>query len=94
MDDKIFQLLHLAISICGYTWLIFFLVKMLTKYTDFGQNKKRQREKENKVFGGDDPQDKEGKKLINMFLGENKPKIETSFGDKRIGEVHEYEKEN
>ena len=94
MNEQIFSLIYLSLVFAGLTWLIFFLIKMVTKYTDIGQNRKKQREKDDRVFNSPAEEHKEEDSLLNMFLGGTKPKIETSFGDKRIGAVHEHEKKN
>jgi hypothetical protein len=94
MNEQVFSLIYLSLVFLGLTWLIFFFIKMITKYTDIGQNKRKQKEKDDRVFNSPADEDKDGESLMNMFLGGNKPKIETSFGDKRIGAVHEHEEKN
>lgn len=94
MNEQLFSLIYLALIFVGLTWLVFFFIKMITKYTDIGQNKKKEKEKEDRVFSSPSETSTDGEALMNMFLGGKKPKIETSFGDKRIGAVHEHEKKN
>jgi len=86
MLDFITKTLILSSTIIvGATWLVFFTVKTLVKYTDFGTNKKEEKKKQEKIYGNS--------KEITVkeelgFLGK-KPKIETSFGDGRIGEIND-----
>ena len=94
MNEQLFSLIYLAFVFVGLTWLVFFFIKMITKHTDIGQNKKKEKEKEDRLFNAPAENATEGEALMNMFLGGNKPKIETSFGDKRIDAVHEHEKKN
>tara|TARA_Y100000593_G_C4216726_1_gene289608 strand:- start:427 stop:711 length:285 start_codon:yes stop_codon:yes gene_type:complete len=94
MNEQLFSLIYLAFVFVGLTWLVFFFIKMITKHTDIAQNKKKEKEKEDRLFNAPAESPTEGEALMNMFLGGNKPKIETSFGDKRIGAVHEHEKKN
>jgi len=94
MNEQVFSLIYLSLVFLGLTWLIFFFIKMITKHTDIGQNKRKQKEKDDRVFNSPADEDKGGESLMNMFLGGSKPKIETSFGDKRIGAVHEHEEKN
>jgi len=75
-----------AIIVIGASWLIYFSIKTLSKHTDFGKLTKKEKEKEDKIHGSED----------DVPLGEGPfqsfhevPKIETSFGDKRLGDVHE-----
>jgi len=81
-----------AIIILGASWLIYFSIKTLSKYTDFGKFTKRNKEKEERTYSSTDdlPNFKNGS--VEAFY--ETPKIETSFGDKRIGEVHEHPKKN
>ena len=55
------------------------------KYTDFGVNKKEEKDKQDKIYGSS--KDITVKEELG-FLGK-KPKIETSFGNNRIGEVND-----
>ena len=73
------------------TWLLFFTIYILSKYTDFGKQRKKENKKKDRLQNSQDdlPIAADGDKILNLF---SKPKIETSFGDKRIGEVHEHEK--
>ena len=79
-----------AIIILGASWLIYFSVKTLSKYTDFGKSTKHDKEKEERTYTSTDdlPNLKNGP--VEVFY--ETPKIETSFGDNRIGEVHEHPK--
>ena len=79
-----------AIIILGASWLIYFSIKTLSKYTDFGKAIKDNKEKEERVHTSSDdlPMLKSGS--VEKFY--ETPKIETSFGDNRIGEVHEHPK--
>jgi hypothetical protein len=81
-----------AIIILGASWLIYFSIKTLSKYTDFGKLTKHSKEKEERTYASTDdlPNLKNGS--AEVFY--ETPKIETSFGDKRIGEVHEHPKKN
>ena len=92
MEDKmeVSQFFYLAgtiliITVC-VTWLIFFATKMLSSHTDMGKGKKKTKEKSKNIH---ETQDDIPQVDLNLF---KKPKIETSFGDTRIGEVHEHEK--
>tara|TARA_R110002020_G_scaffold106106_2_gene247217 strand:- start:4453 stop:4731 length:279 start_codon:yes stop_codon:yes gene_type:complete len=86
MLDFITKTLILSSTIIvGATWLIFFTIKILVKYTDFGVNKKEEKDKQDKIYGSS--KDITVKEELG-FLGK-KPKIETSFGNNRIGEVND-----
>ena len=71
--------------IVGATWLVFFTIRTLVKYTDFGSKKKKEKDKEDKIYGSSN------EVVIKEELGflGKKPKIETSFGDNRIGEIND-----
>ena len=79
-----------AMIILGASWLIYFSIRTLSKYTDFGQNKSIKKEKEERTYTSTDD--------VPVSAGLSKeafyetPKIETSFGGKRIGEVYEHPK--
>ena len=79
-----------AIIILGASWLIYFSIKTLSKYTDFGKSTKYNKGIEERTYTSTDdlPTTKGGS--LEVFY--KTPKIETSFGDKRIGEVHEHPK--
>ena len=79
-----------AIIILGASWLIYFSIKTLSKYTDFGKATKHNKEIEERTYASKDdlPSLKNGP--VEAFY--KTPKIETSFGDNRIGEVHEHPK--
>ena len=80
------------ISIAGLSWLIFFTIKTLSKYTDFGKNKKIDKEKQERTFSSNDdvPMPSDGPRELLYKT----PKIETSFGGSRIGEVYEHPTKN
>ena len=78
-------LIFSSIIIIGVTWLVFFTIRTLVKYTDFGTNKKEEKKKQDKIYG--DSKEITVKEELG-FLGK-KPKIETSFGDNRIGEIND-----
>ena len=80
------NILFIAIlTVSCLTWLIYFTIRMLIIYTDLGQNKKKEKDKKKKIQASDD-------NIPSFAFQSKKAKIETSFGDDRIGEVHEYEK--
>ena len=79
-----------VIIILGASWLIYFSIKMLSKYTDFGKITKQHKENEERIHSSSDDLPDFSKSLTEPFY--ETPKIETSFGDKRIGEVHEHPK--
>ncbi len=79
-------ILCLVITFC-LTWLIFTMMYVLNKYTDFGKEKKQQKQKESKIQNFEDDLPISGKNLQSF----SSPKIETSFGDKRIGTVYKNE---
>ena len=70
--------------IVGATWLVFFTIRTLVKYTDFGSKKKKEKDKEDKIYGSSN--EVVVKEELG-FLGK-KPKIETSFGDNRIARFY------
>jgi len=76
----------ILISTVCITWLIFFATKMLSSHTDIGKGTKKKKEKSKNI---QETKDDIPQVDLNLF---KKPKIETSFGDRRIGEVHEHEK--
>jgi len=90
MSSESFMYLAITILIATFclTWLLFFTIYVLTRYTDFGKERKKGNKKRERVQNS---QDDLPIKDIDLNLFKN-PKIETSFGDKRIGEVHEHEK--
>lgn len=83
MDFYIRTLFVTALVVTSLTWLVFFSVKMLSSHTDIGQSTKAKKKKKKKIENSDDN--------LPMFAINDfqKPKIETSFGDSRIGDVHE-----
>ena len=93
MPSQSFVYVAIIILIATFciTWLLFFTAFILNKYTDFGSRKKKENKKRDRVQNSQDdlPTGDDGDKILNLFA---KPKIETSFGDRRIGEVHEHEK--
>ena len=56
---------------------------MLLKYTDIGIEKKKEKDKSDRIFNNKSEQ--MSKEDIGFIY--KKPKIETSFGDRRIGEI-------
>ena len=74
----------LTTTLC-LTWIVYFVCRVLVANTDIGKQKKKERIQNS--------QDDVPVKDIDLNLFK-KPKIETSFGGGRIGEVHEYEKKN
>ena len=93
MSEGLYLIINSVINIIGYTLLAYFVIKLLTKHTDFGQNKKKEIEKSDKIYSGQEESTASSQDILSMF-GTSKPKIETSFGDERIGNVHEHEKKD
>ena len=62
---------------------IYITIRTFSNYTDIGKDKKSKKNKDKKIRESTDD--------IPSFAAEayTTPKIETSFGGKRIGEVHE-----
>ena len=80
MDFYIRILFVTTLTVLSLTWLTFFLVKMLSSYKDTGQVTKTKKKKKISIQSSEDD--------IPEFAINKKPlKIETSFGDGRIGEV-------
>ena len=79
-----------AIITLGASWLIYFSIKTLSKYTDFGKFTKYNKEREERTYTSNDdlPDLQDGPSEVFYKT----PKIKTSFGDNRIGEVHEHPK--
>ena len=69
--------------VIGTLLIIFFSLKMLLKYTDIGTEKKKEKDKSDRIFNSKSEQT--NKEDIGFIY--KKPKIETSFGDRRIGEI-------
>ena len=69
--------------VIGTSFIIFFSLKMLLKYTDIGIEKKKEKDKSDRIFNSKSEQI--NKEDIGFIY--KKPKIETSFGDRRIGEI-------
>ena len=79
----------LTTTLC-LTWIVYFVCRVLVTNTDIGKQKKKENKKKQRIQNSQD--DVPVKDIdLNLF---KKPKIETSFGGGRIGEVHEYEKKN
>jgi|TARA_Y100000593_G_C4294718_1_gene330036 hypothetical protein len=78
-------LIILSTIIVGGSWLIFFTIKTLAKHTDLAVNKNKEKDKQDKIYKG--LEETPIKEELG-FLGKN-PKIETSFGDNRIGEIND-----
>ncbi len=66
------------------TWLLFCMVYVIGKYTDLGKEKRKEKEKKKKIHDSQDDLPIQGMDL-NLI---STPKIETSFGDERIGKVY------
>jgi len=64
--------------------IIYTTIRIFANYTDIGKNKKNKKDKDKKIQESTDD--------IPYFAIEayDTPKIETSFGGQRIGEVHEH----
>ena len=69
---------------------IFFLIAMYILNTYFNDSYKKKAKKEKKIRSIE-PADHD---LAEKALSFNAPKIETSFGDQRIGEVHGHEEKD
>ena len=69
--------------VVGGVVIIFFTTKILLKYTDIGINKKKEKDKSDRIFNSKSDSTKEE----DLGFIYKKPKIETSFGDSRIGET-------
>lgn len=67
----------------GTTLVVFFTTKILLKYTDIGTRKKKDKDKSDRVFNTKSGSVNEE----DLRFTYKKPKIETSFGDRRIGEI-------
>ena len=67
----------------GTTLVVFFTTKILLKYTDIGTRKKKDKDKSDRVFNTKSDSIKEE----DLGFIYKKPTIETSFGDRRIGEI-------
>ncbi len=79
------------ITIAGISWIIYFSIRTLSKYTDFGKQKKDQDEKQERTYNSSDDVPALKRDGPEEFFYET-PKIETSFGNKRIGDVYEHPK--
>jgi len=69
--------------VVGAVVIIFFTTKILLKYTDIGISKKKEKDKSDRVFNTKSDLIKEE----DLGFIYKKPNIETSFGDRRIGEI-------
>ncbi len=69
--------------VVGAVVIIFFTTKILLKYTDIGINKKKEKDKSDRIFNSKSDSTKEE----DLGFIYKKPTIETSFGDNRIGEI-------
>ena len=69
--------------VVGAVVIIFFTTKILLKYTDIGISKKKEKDKSDRVFNTKSDLVKEE----DLGFIYKKPTIETSFGDRRIGEI-------
>ena len=87
MDYAIKIIILATVIIAGASWLIYFAIKNLSKYTDFGKRTKKEKEKRNAAYKTED--DIPDLKYRDApFLAE-KPKIETSFKNTRLGDIYE-----
>jgi len=69
--------------VVGTLLIIFFTTKILLKYTDIGTNKKKDKDKSDRIFNS--KSDSSSEEDLGFIY--KKPTIETSFGDRRIGEI-------
>tara|TARA_Y100000593_G_C4229804_1_gene296389 strand:+ start:487 stop:762 length:276 start_codon:yes stop_codon:yes gene_type:complete len=86
-ESFIYTSITILLATFCLTWLMFFTIFTLSKYTDFGKETKKKSKKREKIQNSQDDVP-----IKNVDLDLFKPKIETSFGERRIGEVHEHEK--
>ena len=87
MDYAIKIVILAVVIIIGASWLIYFSIKNLSKYTDFGRRAKKENKKRDAVHESTD--DVPDLKYADAPFLATKPKIETSFGDTRIGDIYE-----
>ena len=79
----------LTTTLC-LTWIVYFVCRVLVANTDIGKQKKKENKKKQRIQNSQD--DVPVKDIdLNLF---KKPKIETSFGDQRIGQVHSAKPKN
>ena len=86
MSSELFTytiILCLVATAC-LTWLLFVINYILGKYTSFGKRRRKENKKKQKIHNSQDDVPIKGTNL-NPFTT---PKIETSFGEKRIGTVY------
>ena len=85
--------LVVTVVVLGISFFLIFIMclKAIIKYTDIGTKTKKDKEKRNKAFNGPDDIPSAGN--YEPFA-QGKPRIETSFGDERIGSTHEYPQED
>ena len=79
----------LAYSFWPFIFIII-IIYILNKY--FNHDYKQKIDKQKKITEADTQNDMQD--LANKALNFKTPKIETSFGDQRIGEVHSHETKN
>ena len=79
-------ILALIVIVCA-SWLIYFSIKTFSKHTDFGRRAKKENKKRDAVHESTD--DVPDLKYVDAPFLATKPKIETSFGDTRIGDIYE-----
>ena len=79
-------ILALIVIVCA-SWLIYFSIKIFSKHTDFGRRAKKEKKKRDAVHESTD--DVPDLKYADAPFLATKPKIETSFGDTRIGDIYE-----
>ena len=80
MDFYIRILFVATLTVLSLTWLTFFFMKTLSLYTDIGQATKTKKKKKSSIQNSEDD-------IPEFAIGQKPPKIETSFGNGRIGEV-------
>ena len=86
MSSELFTytiVLCLVATVC-LTWLLFVINYIVGKYTHFGERRRQEDEKKKKIQNS---QDDVPIKDANLDLF-SAPKIETSFGEQRIGKVY------
>jgi len=81
LDFYIRILFVTTLTVLSLTWLTFFFMKMLSSYTDIGQVTKTKKKKKSSIQNSEDD-------IPEFAIDQKPPKIETSFGDNRIGEVY------
>ncbi len=80
-------------AVLGIAFFLTFIMclKAIIRYTDVGKKTKKNKDKRNRVLNGPNDLPSIGN---HETFEKGKPRIETSFGDGRIGSTHEYPKED